>query len=221
MHHRKLAALAGLASLFASVSLAIGVSPAGAHHPEVSGIASCPAADHEIAWTIGNSQAVTRMTITSADAVLNGTSYAVTGYSSPVAPLVPTHATTTIPGTLTGDVVLTVAGRWPDGHVETRDATVTLEAPCPEVPTTTAPPTTVGVSPTTAPPPHVTPTTAKHAVVPPANGTDGSSGKPELARTGFSSEWLLLIGFALVLLGFGAVCWLRYRETIARERGIV
>ncbi len=125
--------------------------PAWAHFPVLSGETNCPNGDHVVSWTIANSETdpARPMTIVSADATLGGQHFAVTGYVSPVAASDTTPATTVIPGSVTGTVVLTINASWPDGVTATRTTSVALEPNCVGTTTTTIAPTTTTVEATT------------------------------------------------------------------------
>ncbi len=159
------------AMAIATVSLLMGV--AFAHHSDLSGETVCTSGDHEITWTIGNDQPINAMTITGATATMGSQTYLVTDYSETVDPGGSTLATTIVPGSITGDVTLTVDASWDDGNAHKTDTTsVTLEGECigesttapTTSPPTTAPPTTA--PPTTAPPTTEAPTTVPESTVP-------------------------------------------------------
>lgn len=216
-YRRRLLALGALVACFLPLGLALSQLPADAHHAELSGVPSCDADAHSIAWTIGNSVPKQPMTIVVATAMMNGVSYSVDGYTNPVPDAGTTTATSTIPGPLTGTVTLSVTGHWPDGHHTTRSVDVPLTDPC----TTT---TTTGVPPTTAPPVTSSPPVTNHTTTPstpPATG-DGppastcrgvvqADGTCKLAFTGPTILGLTpvqwgLIALALLALGF-ALLW--------------
>jgi len=103
----------------------VGLSaPAFAHHAILSGEMVCANNDHVITWSIGNNRDDEAMTIVWAEATVNGQTYAVTGYSSPVGFLGTTTATTVVPGPVQGDITLTVHVTWP-----TYENTNTTEIP--------------------------------------------------------------------------------------------
>lgn len=166
---RLLAVLATVAGI-----LFVAAVPAWAHHPVLSGSTSCPDENHLVTWTIGNSESAQVMTINSAIAELNGTTYAVTGYSTTVVGGGSTTGTTIVPGNLTGTITLTVNADWTDRFNTTRTTSVALEFPCNETTTTTTVPeetttttapeetttTTVAETTTTTAPEETTTTTA-------------------------------------------------------------
>jgi LPXTG-motif cell wall-anchored protein len=122
--------------------------PAYAHHAIVSGSTVCANNDHVITWSIGNNRDDELMTIESATATINGQSYAVTGYTSPVGFSGTTTATTVVPGPVTGTITLSVHVTWPT-YDNTNTADVPLEGTCgcgctstTTSPTTTEPTTT-------------------------------------------------------------------------------
>lgn len=172
----KLLSFAGLTTVFAGAALAVSMGVAVAHHPVLGGRTACTDGAHVITWAIGNSQVTQEMTIASITAVLdtNGTDYGVTGYTSPVAPYSFTVGKTTVPGTLTGTVKLTVDGQWPNNFHAIRNVDVSLGDPC--EPTTTQPP------PTTAPPTTAPPTTSPgETTAPPTTGDTATSETPTTA----------------------------------------
>src|SRR3954452_24337316 len=111
VNRRRLVVVAAASGIVGALIVAMAL-PAFAHHPVLSGSTSCPYGVHVITWTIGNSEsgADKTMTITSALASMNGTNYAVVGYSTTVAPSGSTQGTTEVPGNLTGTVKLVVSG---------------------------------------------------------------------------------------------------------------
>ncbi len=120
----------GIVAVMALVTVAVFMGVAYAHHPVLSGETTCTNGDHEITWTIGNSEGDKVMTITSASASLGGDTFAVTGYSPTVDPSESTLATSIVPGTATGDVTLTVSASWTNGQTATRYTEVTLDSTC-------------------------------------------------------------------------------------------
>ena len=80
----------------------------------------CSDGDHVVTWSI---QAVSvvhlPMTIDTATATINGVTYAVTGYSTPIDDGETTFATTTVPCGTTGTITLHVHSTWPDGVTDT------------------------------------------------------------------------------------------------------
>lgn len=143
------AAVVGVTSVGLVAFLAL---PAWAHFPVLSGETGCPNGDHVVTWTIANSETdpARPMTIVSADATVGTQHFAVTGYVSPVVASGSTPATSVIPGSVTGTVVLTINASWPDGVTATRTTSVVLDQDCVGTTTTTlAPTTTTTVEPTT------------------------------------------------------------------------
>jgi LPXTG-motif cell wall-anchored protein len=119
-------------------------APAYAHHSVLSGSTECSDGEHVVTWSI---QAVSvvhlPMTIESASATNNGTTYSVTGYTSPVTDGETTYATTVLPAGSTGTVTLHVHSTWPDNVEYTDETSVELVTDCqPGTTTTTAAPTT-------------------------------------------------------------------------------
>jgi LPXTG-motif cell wall-anchored protein len=146
----------GTVAVLAIATVAVFMGVAFAHHPILGGDTVCTNGDHEITWTITNSESNKVMDIISATATMdNGAhSYPVTDYSTPLGPSGNTLATTIVPGAITGVVTLSVDAYWADGKVHAnRTADVSLLSSCTEGATTaptTAPPTT-GPSTTDAP----------------------------------------------------------------------
>ncbi|HEY0399268.1 MAG TPA: hypothetical protein VGF00_12820 [Acidimicrobiia bacterium] len=130
--------------------------PAWAHYPVVSGTRACAiSGQYVVTWTVKNSESTQKMTVDAAS-VTSGT---VAGLLGQYAGGASRTGTTTLPGTQTGTVTLSVHGTWPDGVKATKTAVVTLAGDCkPPVTTTTttAPPTTTTTqaptTTTTAPP---------------------------------------------------------------------
>lgn len=147
----------GLTALFATALLAVGIQFAYAHHTILTGKSSCPGPDHVVAWSIANSQPhQTIVSFTTLTATMGGVTYPVTGYTLPIAVSGHTSATSTVPGSLTGTITLSVAAVWSDGHKESGTALVALPDPCPTIVTT---PTTTPTTVTTPTTPKSTPTT--------------------------------------------------------------
>lgn len=135
-----------LAAAMFTLVIGLTAAPAWAHHAIVSGSQSCTNGDHQVSWSIGNSETVQAMTIVSAAAQAGVTAVAVTGYTNPIAGNGSTAAASTVPGVLGGSVTITVHGLWPDGITSTVTATVPLGDPCvPSMTTTTGAPTTTTV----------------------------------------------------------------------------
>jgi LPXTG-motif cell wall-anchored protein len=163
----------GTVAVLAIATVVVFMGVAFAHHPILSGETVCTNGDHEITWTITNSESNKVMTITGATATMGAQTYAVTDYSATVGFSGNTLATTIVPGPTTGVVTLTVDAWWQDGDVHaTRTTDVSLLSACTggsttaptTAPPTTAPPTTA--PPTTAPPTTAPPTTEAPTTVP-------------------------------------------------------
>jgi hypothetical protein len=220
---RSIAAIAAITIAVVALVLAF-ARPAWAHTPTASGTTSCPDENHHVAWTITNPDAqFGNMNILTATATVGGNSYAVTGYDASVAPLATTHATTIVPGDVTGTITLALHVRWDDGFVADTSATVDLQPPCHE--TTTSAPTTSttattaptsstgsGGSGTTSPP--VTgggsPGTGSGSAGGVQSGSQptgsggvaaAEAGSGTLPRTGAPSTNWALVGFASLLFG--------------------
>jgi hypothetical protein len=138
--------LAGLVLIVGSRTFAF------AHHPIISGSVSCGTDGTQvITWEVGNSQtgAHQDMTIVSAT-TSQGT---VTGLPATVPPGGQVNGTTTLPGSATGAVTLTVNGHWNYDNFSTKvvSSGVQLLGTCvaPTTTTTVAPTTTTTVAPTT------------------------------------------------------------------------
>lgn len=149
MRSRRLLTMLGMLIAVSGATLWLTAAAAFAHHPVLSGATACPGEDHIVTWSIGNSEPAQPMTIISASAVLNGTTYTVTGYTSPIPGGGSTSATTTVPGDLAGTITLTVTGDWPDSFAATRTTTVDLVDPCTTTTTTGDTTTTTGETTTT------------------------------------------------------------------------
>jgi LPXTG-motif cell wall-anchored protein len=153
----------GTVAVLAVATVVVFMGVAFAHHPVLSGETVCTNGDHEITWTIGNSESDKVMTITGATATMGAQTYAVTDYSLTVDPSGSTLATTIVPGSTTGVVTLTVNAWWKiNGVKATRTTTVSLLSTCTGE-STTAPTT---APPTTAPPTTEAPTTVPESTVP-------------------------------------------------------
>src|SRR5438105_4031898 len=109
----------GIVAVMAVATVVLFMGVAFAHHPILSGEAVCTNGDHEITWTIANSEASKVMTITSATATKASHTYAVTDYSSTVPGGGSTLATTIVPGSTTGNIKLKVIASWTDGATKT------------------------------------------------------------------------------------------------------
>lgn len=120
--------------------------PAWAHYPLVSGSSACTAGQYVISWTVKNSETTQKMTVDSAT-VTAGTVTGLTGVYNGSASRT---ATTTLPGTQTGTVTLSVHGTWPDGVKATKSASVTLKGDCQPPVTTTSSTTTTSTSTTSS-----------------------------------------------------------------------
>ncbi len=140
-------------------------APAFAHDEALSGQTVCSNGDHLVTWSIGNRNTPLPMLVVTATATLNGgQQFAVAGaVGSAVPSEADIPATTTVPGNLTGDLVLDVLGRWSDGHqVEQPTFSLSLGGQCSTGPTTT---TTEATTSTTEAPTSTTeaPTTTTEA----------------------------------------------------------
>lgn len=207
---------------FARALLALGIStgvvlgaalPAAAHRPIPAGSTECADGAQLVTWRIGNSHPRFAMTIVSARAALDGAQWPVTGYTSPVAPLDATTATTTLPGALTGSLVLTVIARWPDQFRATRTATVELAGDCAPPPTT---------SPPTSSPPTSSPPTSRGvssaSVVPTSTaaraGAAATTTPPQLPNTGGPAGALIALGLGVLVLGAATLAARRPRPPL-------
>jgi LPXTG-motif cell wall-anchored protein len=112
--------------------------PASAHSASLSGDTQCFNGDHLVTWHITNSSQTTTllMTVTSIEAKIGNTTYAVTGYTSPIAKGASTDGTSTVPGGVTGTITATLHSTWPDGITDTDVESVTLEDNCVSTTTT-------------------------------------------------------------------------------------
>jgi LPXTG-motif cell wall-anchored protein len=195
---KSLTFLAILAAFFAFAA------PAGAHTTDVTGVAVCSDGAHLVTWTITNNYTKAMTATASAE----GVAYDVSGLTNPVPGDTSTHATSVVPGGVTGAITITVHATWTDGVKRTATATVDLPVDCSPtvttsppttvppttVPPTTAPPTSVGVSPST-----ITPTTAPV-------GVGGVESGPGLASTGSSDTGAAVaVGLGLMVAGAGLV----------------
>lgn len=121
--------------IVAAIALAaIGVAtalPAWAHHSILSGQTVCSDGDHLITWSITNSVANRKMTITAATATQGANSFGVSDYQMLVDGGGSTTAHTTVSSAFTGDITLTVHSLWTsDGVTATNTTTVTLIDNC-------------------------------------------------------------------------------------------
>ncbi len=227
---------AGIVAVVAAACVLLFATPASAHSFTVRGATTCPDGEHVVTWTIRNPETeFGPLTITSASAEVGGTTFAVTGYTSPIAERSSTTATTTVPGSVNGQITITVRGRWADGVTFTATGSVDLQPPCEETTTTTASTTTSTTSPptsvTTSPP--VTGGTTPATVTTPSSGvspTEASlpagqvggvqaeeAGNATLPRTGADATNWTLVGLAA--LGFGAALLaLSSTRPLARRR---
>lgn len=208
-------------------ALALAASPASAHSSILSGQTACNNGTHVITWSVGNDFNL-QMTIDTATATVNNQSYAVVGYTNPVAGLGTTSATTAIPGDVTGVVTLTVHSVWSDEFSQTNTTTVDLTVPCNEDTTTTT--TTVNTTTTAAEATTTTPSTEVATTTVPGDSTTTPTtptttsisvhettgyictippitavGTPvctSLPHTGSNSSGLLWVGIGLVGAGF-------------------
>jgi LPXTG-motif cell wall-anchored protein len=205
-------------AIVATALLLAWARPAWAHHVAVSGTTSCPDANHLVTWTIHNVETLPdrTMTIVSASAEVNGTTYAVTGYNSTVAPDGDTQATSTVPGDVEGTITITVHVTWPDSYTGTATGSVELTPPCNDTttttPSTTTPTTTATTAPSSSTSPPVTGGTAP-STAGPAPSTGGVQGGVQAAETGGgtlpttgadSTNWAL-VGLTALLFGAALV----------------
>ena len=130
--------------------------PAFAHHPELSGIVACTSGQQVITWTVRNSETTSgsnrTMTIDQISATSGTVEGLVVGTVFPPQPKAGSvrTATTTVSGTKTGSVTLTVRGDWAGGSQNVvRTVRVTLPGGC-TVPTTTSTSTTTTSTTTTS-----------------------------------------------------------------------
>jgi hypothetical protein len=213
------------AALTALLAVFLSATPAFACTVQVSGATSCRQPnqfDAVVNWTIHNVEAAANrpMTIVSATATINGTSYPVTGFTTNLPPLGTTQATTTVPSSVAGAVAssaapqikLLVKATWPDNNKNQASAFVTLMGVCPPPPTTT-PPTSPnsgqnhGTTPTTASSPTQTGATVP---LPPGSGVAAIEAGPtsttspssaQLPFTGNATTIYALFGIALFVGG--------------------
>jgi len=185
---------------------------ASAWHPVLSGDTTCSDSDHVVTWSIGNSNRHAPMTIASATASVGSTQYAVSGYSAVVPGGGSTPATTTVPGAVTGTVVLTVHATWPAGQQATASTSVVLEENCTTTTTTSTSTTTTMTTTTTIPrsttvvtegTSEVASTTIKPSVVTIAGVTSTTAAANRLPVTGSGGRWPPLLG--VCVLGSGCV----------------
>jgi LPXTG-motif cell wall-anchored protein len=128
--------------------------PAYAHHVTVSGDTWCSDGNHEIQWSIANSESSHIMTIVTATAKIGSTDYSFVGGSingSTVGFFPDTaNPTTIVPGGVSGQTItLSVSVTWPDDHSDQKTANVYLPDSCTPVTTTT---TSTSTTTTTCPP---------------------------------------------------------------------
>jgi hypothetical protein len=139
--------------LLATIAAAIvflTAAPAAAHTLSVTGTTTCGSTDHVVTWTIHNNETLPTRTLhlVTVTAEIGGMSYTVSGYSTDIAPGGSTTASTTVPGSVTGTIVITVDGKWADGFKNTATGSVDLLDPCVVTTTSTSTTTTstTGVS---------------------------------------------------------------------------
>jgi hypothetical protein len=213
----------GAAALTAVLAVFLSATPAWACTVTVSGVTTCRQPnqfDAVVNWTIHNVETASDrpMTIVSAKATINGTPYPVTGFTTNLAPLGTTHATTIVPGSVAGSVVasaaaqisLTVKATWPDNNKNQATASVTLMGVCPPPPTP-PPPTspnsgqnhgTVPTTPaTTADTPSSLPPGSGVAAIEAGPTTTTTPSGAELPFTGNATMIYALFGIALFLGG--------------------
>jgi LPXTG-motif cell wall-anchored protein len=215
--HRSRARSAGVITIIVVAVVLVLARPAWAHTPTASGTTSCPDANHHVSWTINNPDtAYGAATILSATATVGANNYTVSGYDAAIPPAGTTHATTTVPGDVTGTIHLTVHLRWADNFEGSATASVELQPPCNEtttVPTTTSTTTTSTTTPSNSTTPSsgppvsggggVSPTGAGVTSAPSggAAAAEAGAGSASLPRTGAPSTNWALIGLASFAFG--------------------
>jgi hypothetical protein len=184
------------------IALAVGASvlvalatPAFAHHPVLAGEVICSPngqGNNAIKWTIGNSEATTgrSMSITAISATMNGRSYPVLGYVSPIAPAGHTYAYTLVPVTRKGHMRLDVSASWPTPATATGFTSVTMPGTCTQSTTTTTPTTTPETTtpPTTTPETTTPPTTTPETTTPPTTTPETTTPPTTTADTTVPNE---------------------------------
>ena len=171
--------------------------PAGAHHPAVTGVATCSDGSHLVTWTITNSLARKPMTV-SATAMAEGVAYDVSVVTNPVPAGESTDATTVVPGAVIGSITITVVATYPDDFTKTISATVDLPESC--VPTETTAPATTAPTPTSTgvAPSSIVPTTGPAGVA----GVESVPGT--LPNTGATDTGAhVVVGLALLMASAG------------------
>jgi hypothetical protein len=188
-------------------------SPASAHTATVQGKSSCPDVNHVVSWTLRNHETLPSrpMTIESVTAVLNGKTYAVTGYETVVPAGEATHAQTIVPGDLTGVITLTMHAVWPDGFKATASGNVELQAPCVTGATSPKPTTPVPTTPVPKVPPGGGTPGASNATAPPTTvgavqgievgATTSTAPQSALPFTGAHSDAYAFVGALALVLG--------------------
>ena len=153
-----------VAGLIMATVLALS-APASAHHAGASGSTVCSDGTQVVTWTISaNDIGYGPIVITSASATNAGNTYAVTGYTNPVAQGSSTTATSVLPAGATGSVTLSAALTWTnDNYHGSVGTTTSLITNCHGTTTTAASTTTTStsspVTTTTGPETTTTPTT--------------------------------------------------------------
>jgi hypothetical protein len=234
----------GVVATLAAACILVFAAPASAHNFSVKGTTTCPHGEHIVTWTITNGEAnFGALTVDSASAVLNGTTYAVTGYTSPIPPMSSTQGTSTVPGAQTGEIRITVNGHFADGFTFTARGHVDLQPPCNETTTTTAsttttstsspsttapsttatsgPPVTGGTSPSTggtSPSSGVSPTEASLAPGQQGGVQAEEAGTGSLPRTGADATNWALVGFTTLAFGVALLVFSSAKGPLARRR---
>jgi len=160
--------------------------PASAHSASLSGSTQCFNGDHLVTWHITNSSQTTTllMTVTSIEAKIGSTTYAVTGYTSPLAKGASTDGTSTVPGGVTGTITATMHTAWPDGITDTDVESVTLEDNCVSTTTTsTSTSTSTTTTTTTTTVPETTTTTVPETTTTTVPETTTTTTVPETTTT--------------------------------------
>jgi LPXTG-motif cell wall-anchored protein len=139
-----------VAGLIMATVLALS-APASAHHAGASGSTVCSDSTQVVTWTISaNDIGYGPIVIQSATATNAGNTYAVTGYTNPVAQGSSTTATSTLPAGATGSVTLSAAILWTnDNYHGSVGATASLITNCHGTTTTAASTTTTSAPVTT------------------------------------------------------------------------
>jgi LPXTG-motif cell wall-anchored protein len=161
--------------------------PASAHSASLSGSTQCFNGDHLVTWHITNSSQTSTllMAVTSIEAKIGNTTYAVTGYTTPLAKGASTDGTSTVPGGVTGTITATMHTTWPDGVTDTDVESVTLVDNCVSTTTTSTSTTTstTTTSTTTTTVPDTTTTTVPETTTTTVPETTTTTTVPETTTT--------------------------------------